>query len=219
MIKAVVYDLDGTLLDTLSTIAYYANKAMSEFSLATYEKDRYRYFVGNGAKVLIKRLLENNSVSTDEYFERVFAYYNEIYDAAPLYLTEPYKGICELVGTLSEMGIKQAVLSNKPDFAVKSNVAHFFGDTFDKVYGAREGVALKPDPAMLLSLLDELGVRPDECVYVGDTDVDMLTGRAAGALTVGVLWGFRDREELEANGADRIVTEPAEVLEILTNLI
>ncbi|MBO7148456.1 MAG: HAD family hydrolase [Clostridia bacterium] len=215
MIKTVIYDLDGTLLDTLSTITYYGNKAMEHFGLNGFESDRYKLFVGNGARVLIKRLIEANNADANEYFERAFEYYNEIYNAAPLYLTSPYDGITELVEKLGEMGIKQAVLSNKPDFAVKSNVSHFFGDSFDKVYGARDGVPLKPDPAMLKALLDELGIKPDECVYVGDTDVDMKTGRAAGAYTVGVLWGFRDRAELEANGADAIVSTPNEILDVI----
>ena len=218
MIKFVVYDLDGTLLDTLSTITYYGNKTMEHSGLNGFESDRYKRFVGNGARVLIKRLIEANGADESECFDRAFEYYNEIYNASPLYLTAPYEGITELVKTLAEMKIKQAVLSNKPDFAVKSNVSHFFEDAFDKVYGARDGVPLKPDPAMLNALLDELGVKPDECVYVGDTDVDMKTGRAAGAYTVGVLWGFRDRAELEANGADAIVSSPYQIADIIRKI-
>ena len=218
MIKAVVYDLDGTLLNTLTTIAGYGNAAMKKFGFCEFEERKYRYFVGNGAKVLIERMLNEAGAPKDKYFDRIYTYYNEIYDANPLYNTKPYDGIPELVSAVRELGIKQAVLSNKPDFAVKSNIKHFFGETFDKVYGGREGIALKPDPGALFALLDELDAKPDECVYVGDTYVDMKTGKSAGAVTVGVLWGFRDRKELEENNADYIVSEPSEIYTLIKRI-
>lgn len=212
MIKAVIYDLDGTLLDTLSTIAGYCNDTMRHFGLREFELDEYRYFVGDGARVLIKRLLERNGVPESEYFERAYEYYNDIYNATPLEGTTPYDGICALVAALGERGLKQAVLSNKPDIAVKSNVEHFFSGSFERICGARDGVPLKPDPSMLKVLFDELGVDASECVYVGDTDVDMKTGRAAGVFTVGVLWGFRTEDELRRAGADLLAKEPHDIL-------
>lgn len=218
MIKAVVYDLDGTLLDTLTTISGNANAAMSRFGLKCFSKDEYKYFVGDGAKNLILRMLEAAGADVKEYFEPVFAFYNELYNSAPTHDTKPYPGICELVSEMKVLGIKQAVLSNKPDFATKSAVSGFFGDVFDKVYGGRDGVKLKPCPDALHALLDELKVSADECVYVGDTSVDMKTGKSAGAYTVGVLWGFRDRRELEENGADQIVAQPNEILDIVNRL-
>ncbi len=218
MIKAVVYDLDGTLLDTLSTIAYYGNAAMGKYGLAQYETDRYRYFAGDGARVLIERMLDACSADKEKYFRSVYEYYNEIYNAAPLYKTGLYEHIKELTDALSSMGIKQAVLSNKPDYAVKYNIDHFFGSLFDSVYGARENIALKPDPEMLLALLAELGVKAEQCLYVGDTDVDMLTGRAAGAYTVGVSWGFRDEDELISHGAHRIASSPMQIIDIMNEI-
>lgn len=215
MIKAVVYDLDGTVLDTISTIADYANKSLEHFGLGTFEINDYKYFVGNGAKILIERMLNAAKAPLDEYFDKVFSYYNNLYNNSPLGKTAPYDGILELVRELNSMNIKQAVLSNKPDAAVKGVMSHFFTGEFEKIYGGREGIPLKPDPMSLLALLDELGVKPDECLYVGDTWIDMQTGKNAGVTTVGVLWGFRKRKELEENHADYIVEHPSEILEII----
>ncbi len=215
MIKAVIYDLDGTLLDTLSTIAGYANTAMRKFGLCEFETECFKTFVGNGAKVLIKRVLEASGADVEKYFDKVYTYYNEIYNSDPISITKPYDGIVELINSVKALGIKQAVLSNKPDYATKGVAKRFFGDIFDEVYGGREGVELKPHPAALLSLLDELKIKPEECIFVGDTYVDIRTGKSAGAQTIGVLWGFRDREELSGEGADYIVEDPEEILDII----
>lgn len=218
MIKAVIYDVDGTVLDTLSTIAHYGNKALEHFGFLPLPEENYKYYAGNGAKVLIEKMLEASGVSVNEHFENVFTYYNDIYNASPVAYTKPFEGITELVVALKEKGIKQAVVSNKPDFATRGVMSACFGDEFDRVYGARDGVKLKPDPDALLSVLDELGVDKSECLYVGDTSVDMDTGRNADVKTVGVLWGFRDREELEEHGADYIVDKPEQILEIVNEL-
>ena len=218
MIKTVVYDLDGTLLDTVSTIAFYGNSAMKKFGLCEFEIDRYKIFVGNGAKTLIMRMLEAAGVDTAEYFDRVYTYYNEIYNADPIGQTKPYDGICELLEELSALGIKQTVLSNKPDYATKGVAKRFFDNVFDGVYGGREGIELKPHPGALLSILEELDVKPDECVFIGDTYVDIRTGKNAGAHTIGVLWGFRGRDELEGEGAEYIVSHPSEIAEIIKNI-
>ncbi len=215
MIKAAVFDLDGTLLNTITTIAYYGNKALSAHGLVTFSENDYKYFVGDGAKKLILRMLEEQNACTQEFFLPVYTLYNEIYDSAPTYLTEPYEGIKELISTLKSMDLKLAVLSNKPDFAVKSNIKEFFGDGFDIVCGGKEGVKLKPEPDALFAILSELNVCADECIYIGDTSVDMKTGKAAGALTVGVLWGFRDMEELINSGADITVSTPQEIIDII----
>ncbi len=218
MIKAVIYDVDGTVLDTLSTIAHYGNKALKQFGFLPLPEENYKHYAGNGAKVLIEKMLEASGVSVNEHFENVFTYYNEIYNASPVAYTKPFEGITELVVALKEKGIKQAVVSNKPDFATRGVMSACFRDEFDRVYGARDGVKLKPDPNALLSVLDELGVDKSECLYVGDTSVDMDTGRNADVKTVGVLWGFRDREELEEHGADYIVDKPEQILEIVNEL-
>lgn len=218
MIKAVVYDLDGTLVDTLTTIAYYANAALEAHGLCALQKDDYKYYVGNGAKKLVERMIVAANASPDEYYDSVFEMYNKMYDSAPTYLSAPYEGIVETVGKLHGMGIKQAVLSNKPDFAAKQVISENLGDIFERVYGAREGVKLKPEPDALLSLLAELEVGADETIYVGDTSVDMLAGKSAGAYTVGVLWGFRSEDELRTSGADSIISKPCELLDIISKL-
>ena len=218
MIKAVIYDVDGTVLDTLSTIAYYGNQALEHFGFEPLPENNYKYYAGNGAKVLIERMLEDLGVSVTEYFDRTFEYYNKIYNEAPVAFTRPFDGISELVKALKAKGIRQAVISNKPDFATRGVMSACFNDEFDRVYGAREGVKLKPDPEALLSVLSELGVKQSECLYVGDTSVDMDTGKNADVTTVGVLWGFRTEEELRRHGADYIVENPMQILEIVNKI-
>ncbi len=218
MIKAVVYDVDGTVLDTLSTIAHYGNRALEKFGFSALQENDYKYYAGNGARVLIERMLEASGVSVVDYFDRVFEYYNEIYDESPVAFTKPFSGIPELVGSLKKMGIRQAVVSNKPDIATRGVVSACFNGEFDRVYGARDGVKLKPDPDALLSVLAELGVDKSECLYVGDTSVDMDTGKNADVKTVGVLWGFRTKDELMEHGADYIVDKPCQILEIVNEI-
>ena len=216
MIKACIFDLDGTLTNTLPTISYYANGALVKNGFEPFEEERYKYFVGNGAKTLIERTLSAQGALSEESFSRVFLDYNRAYDNAPLEKTAVYDGVYALLCALRERGMKTAVLSNKPDFATRSVVAHFFEGSFDAAHGARDGVALKPSPEGALLLLEELGIREaSEVLYVGDTSVDMDTGKSAGFFTVGVLWGFRTEEELRAHGADAIVSHPLEILDFV----
>lgn len=218
MIKAVIYDVDGTVLDTLSTIAYYGNQALEHFGFSPLPVDNYKYYAGNGARVLIERMLGTLGVTMSDNFEKVFAYYNEIYNNSPVAFTKPFDGISELVVTLKQMGIKQAVVSNKPDFATRGVMSACFTDEFDRVYGARDGVKLKPDPDALLSVLKELDIEPSECLYVGDTSVDMDTAKNARVASIGVLWGFRTEQELREHGADFIVDKPKEILDIINEI-
>lgn len=215
MVRACVFDLDGTLLNTLTTIAYYGNESLKAFGLPPISQERYRYLIGNGAKVLVERMLRE--VGADEsLFEAVYEKYTAAYEQKPLYLTVPYEGIVELLRELKTSGILTAVLSNKPHAPTCSVVdALFAPQTFERCYGQREGVPIKPDPTALHGVLEELGVAAEECLYIGDTAVDMKTGRAAGVRTVGVLWGFRDREELVENGADILLEHPMQLLDFL----
>ncbi len=212
MKKAVVFDLDGTLADTLTTIAYFANRALEACGFSAIPKEKYRYMVGNGAKILVQRMLHQNGDDSPESFDKVYPLYNQSYDDNFLYLTAPYPGIPEALDALKRAGVKLAVLSNKPHATTVKIVESLFGtDTFDIVWGQREGVPLKPDPTALLRLLEELKVTPAETVYVGDTAADMKTGKNAGAWTVGVLWGFRDEKELRENHADVIISSAEEL--------
>lgn len=216
MIKACIFDLDGTLTNTLPTISHYANGALEKNGFLPYDEEKYKYFVGNGAKTLVERMLTAQNKMSEENFARVFGDYNRAYDAAPLERTVVYDGIFPLLEALRARGIKTAVLSNKPDFATTSVVKHFFGALFDVAHGAREGIPLKPSPEGAYLILSELGVtEPSSVLYVGDTSVDMDTGKAAGFYTVGVKWGFREEKELQEHGADAVVSHPLEILELI----
>ncbi len=214
MIKACIFDMDGTILNTITAITHYVNMTLLHFGIDTISEDEAKIFVGDGAKKLIERTLSAKGESEPELLKRVLDYYNESYDKAPLYLTEPYSGIPELIDALHKDGIRLAILSNKPDFVTRPIGEHFFGNKMDFIRGAVEGVPLKPSPEALYSLMDDMGVMPCECAYIGDTSVDMKTGKAADvALTIGVIWGFRSLRELQLSGADVIVSEPYEIAE------
>ncbi len=218
MIKACIFDMDGTVLDTITTITHYVNLTLKKFGIREISEDECKIFVGNGAKILIERTLKSRGVSLDMLTE-ILDSYNAAYDEDPNYLTAPFDGICELLSELKSRNIKVGIVSNKPDFLTRPLAERFFGSLVDLTVGGKEGVALKPAPDAVLSMLKELGASSDECVYVGDTGVDMKTGKNVGArLTVGVLWGFRTKEELVDNGADVIAEKPKEILDEVLRL-
>lgn len=212
MVKACIFDLDGTLCDSLTTIAYFANKALKHFGLCEIETEEYKYMIGNGYKNLIIKMLKYLDVYTEELFSKVADYYFEIYDNNPLYLTAPYEGIMEMLSNMANKGIKTAILSNKPHNATL-NVAKeiLTGINFSYVQGQTEGVPLKPSPEALLNIIDALGVDKSECLYIGDTSTDIETGKNAEVKTVGVLWGFRTEKELKDAGADLIAALPEDI--------
>lgn len=215
MKKTVIFDLDGTLLNTLDSIAYFANKTLEKYGYDTIAVEKYKKLTGNGARVLMERMLKE--VHAEGYdFEKMLNDYNKSYDDDFMYLTRPYDGILDMLGELKKKGIKTAVISNKPDSTTVQVVREMMGElTPDIVRGGREGVPLKPDPTAVLEIIEQLGVEKADCLYVGDTATDMETGKNAGLFTVGVLWGFRDREEIEKAGAKAIVSKPAEILKLI----
>ena len=213
MIKCCIFDLDGTILDTITTITYYVNLILEKNGIEPITEDECKYFAGNGARLLIERSLNSKGIYDEERIARILREYVDAYDLEPLYLTEPFEGISELLFSLKSHGIKLAVLSNKPDTAVKSIIEHFFGDIFDDAAGGKDGVPLKPDPTAARGILERLGLSECETAWIGDTSTDIETGKNLGAaLSFGVLWGFRKRDELERAGADRIVSHPSEIL-------
>lgn len=218
MIKACIFDMDGTVLDSINSISYFANNALKKFGLAEIETERYKKLAGNGARVLVQRML--NTVGADNScYNEVLKEYNTTYDNDFLYLAKPYDGVIEMLKALKEMGIVVAILSNKPHMTLVKISDAIFGDTLvDLCFGGREGVALKPDPAGVFEIMKEFDLKKEECLYIGDTATDMQTGKNAGLFTIGVLWGFRDREELEESNADRIVSHPSEIVEIVRGL-
>ncbi|MEE0944441.1 MAG: HAD family hydrolase [Clostridia bacterium] len=215
MIKLVIFDLDGTLLNTLPTIAYYGNKALGEYGLPAIETERYKTLVGNGRDLLIHRMLAETGDDNSELYQKVGAVYDKAYEADQLYLTEPYDGVEELLSELKKKGVRLAVLSNKPDNVVKPIVDKMFDGVFAEVWGKRNDYAVKPAPDSALEICKIVGVSAGETAFVGDTSVDIETGKNSGFLSVGVEWGFRTREELERAGADFIAEHPLEIIEKL----
>lgn len=212
-IKCAVFDLDGTLLNTIKTINHYLNYALSAYGMPPVSEADTMAFVGNGAVKLIERAI--NSVGGDmSLFDSVYTTYNEAYNADPYYLTEPYGGVQQLLSALKEQGVSLAVLSNKPDFAVKAAVGHFFPNTFDLVYGGRENIPLKPSPDALYGIMQELSVTKYETAYIGDSEPDVYTAKNAAITSAFfVTYGFRTKEQLITAGAEILFDYPLDILD------
>ena len=216
MKKAVIFDLDGTLSDSIHSIKYCADRAVEPFGIGPFTEQQYKYFVGDGAANLVRRALAAGGDEEGIYFEAAFARYKEIFRENCMYQVVPYEGIRELLAALKEKGVKIAVLSNKPHEETVNVIETLFGKGyFDVIQGQKENVAIKPSPEGVFQILGQLGLGADEVLYLGDTSTDMKTGKSAGAFTIGALWGFREREELEENHADVIIDHPLEVLKFL----
>ncbi len=214
MKKAVIFDLDGTVSNTIDTIAYFANLALTHFGLPTIETEKYKYLVGNGAKVLVERMLKTVGAPA-EMFDKVHPYYVEEYDKDFMFLTRPYDGIIEMLDALKAKGIKTAVLTNKPHMTACKVIENLFGERILLCRGVKEDGICKPAPDGVYEIMRQLNVEREDVLYVGDTGTDMETGKGAGLYTVGVTWGFRTRDELEENGADVIIDEPEQLLALL----
>lgn len=212
--RAILFDLDGTLLNTIEDIADSANLALTENGLSPYPVERYKYFVGNGVSILIQRLTADMPEKYDGVREKYIQHYEQ--ERMCERKTQPYPGIVELLREMNRRGVPVSVLSNKPHQSARDVIARYFADIdFAQVFGQREGVPVKPDPAAASEIAALLGIPPEEFLYVGDTSVDMQTGRAAGMHPVGVLWGFRTRKELEESGARGIICNPMELCDLL----
>ena len=214
-VRAVLFDLDGTLLDTLADIGESMNAALLELGLPTHSLHSYKRFVGDGVAVLARRSLPPER-RDDPTIAACAAAMKRIYTARAVVKTRPYPGILELVAALRARGLALAVLSNKPHDLTGTVIDHYFGPgSFDAVLGASPDLPYKPDPTAALAIAERLGVSPADVLYVGDTDTDMRTAVAAGMYPVGAAWGFRPVAELTANGARFIAQEPHDVLRFL----
>ena len=213
--EAILFDLDGTLLDTLEDLATAANRALGTLGLPAHPTDAYRVFVGDGLRTLAERILPGEQRSAAQLDALVAAFERE-YSRTWNERTAPYAGVPEMLDRLTAGGYRLSVLSNKPDaftrLCVEQLLPHW---TFAPLYGQRPGVPKKPDPAAALAIAAELGLDPAEVLYLGDTATDMYTARAAGMAAVGVLWGFRSADELRAAGARHLITHPGELPPLL----
>lgn len=218
MIKCVIFDLDGTVSDTLSTIAYYGNMALEYVGLNKIDENEYKYFAGDGRTVLLHRMLKFLNSDKEELYEKLEKKYDFEYEKDVIGKTKPFDGIIQILKDLRKNGIKTAVLSNKPDNVTVDLVKKMYPDCFDVVHGKRNGVEAKPNPQGVYMTLEELGAEPNECIFVGDTDVDIFTAKNSNMKSIGVLWGFRDENELKKAGADYIIEKPSQILEIILKM-
>jgi len=213
--RAVLFDLDGTLLDTIADLADSMNTVLDRFGFPVHGVAAYKYFVGDGVRDLALRALPEGRRDEDMVAKCITAYRQE-YGTRWDKKTRPYEGIPELLTALTVRGVKMAVLSNKPDHFTKLTVARLLPDwRFEVVAGEHPPVPKKPDPAAALEIARLLAVPPHEVLYLGDTNTDMKTANAAGMFAVGALWGFRDAGELVAYGAKALVEKPTDVLTLL----
>ena len=215
MIKAVIFDLDGTLLDTLEDLANACNYALRSCGYKEHAVKDYVRFVGSGRYILMKRILPEEDKNNEEAIEKVLKLFDEYYGEHMHDTTKPYDGIYELIKKLKIKNIKLAVVSNKPDEFAGETVNRYFGNEFEITYGQRPNHAVKPDPKTVYEVMEYLNVTKEECIYVGDSDVDMKTAQNAGVKSIGVAWGFRGEEELKSAGADYIIRTPQELVNLL----
>lgn len=208
MIKAAIFDLDGTLVNSLSDLANSANHALCELGYKPHKTDEYKYFVGDG---IPKMLLRASGELEKEKFEVLHKRFMDYYSVHYADETRAYDGMKELVKTLKKSKIKIAVFSNKSQEMAQAVVDKIYGNVFDVVLGKSESVPAKPDPTGAFMIMAKLGVNPDECVFLGDSCNDVATAVNCGALPVGASWGFRSREELLVNGARFIIDKPEEL--------
>ena len=215
MKKLIIFDLDGTLLNTIADLAQSTNHALQALGYPTHPESDYNFMVGNGINKLFERALPKGEKS-EENVLRIRKEFVPYYDVHNADKSRPYPGIPELLAALKAEGIQTAVFSNKADAFCGKIIEHYFGpDRFSLVRGSRPGVPTKPDPAGVYSLMADLGADPQSTLFVGDSDVDILTGHNAGLPALGVLWGFRGEAELTSAGADALAAKPEDILAYL----
>lgn len=212
MIKLIIFDLDGTLLNTIDDIAISLNKALKYYNLPTHDVNSVLKMVGNGVDLLIQRAVK----PYNDFFESVKKDYLEDYNKNCGINTKPYKGINELLINLKNKGIKIAVLSNKPHIDTITVIEKYFKDTFDYVIGKKDNNRIKPYSDGVNEILNYFKIKNNNCIFIGDSEVDVETGKNAKMTTIAVTWGFRSEEQLK--GANYIVSHPSEILNIVEGI-
>lgn len=220
MYKCCVFDLDGTVADTIESIAYTANKTLDVYHLAPIVTDVYYKIIGDGYKKLIERALIYAGDKKLIYYEDALVTYLDFFQEYSTYNIKPYAGILSSLDYLRANNIKLAILSNKPHRETQRVVRYLFDDNaFDIIVGNQENVPKKPDKAGLMNILNEFKLEPKDCLYFGDTNTDMQTGKNAGVDTVGVTWGFRDRAELEAFAPKYMIDRPIQIIQLIDEML
>ena len=213
--KAILFDVDGTLLNTLEDLGDAVNRVLAGKGFPTHKLEAYRYFIGDGSAMLITRALPEEK-RNDDTIRSCLDVFSEDYGRNWNVKTKPYDGVTEMLDALMARGLKIAALSNKPHEFTKRCVNHLLPNwPFEVVLGYRDAVPLKPDPASALEVAKRLNIPPVDFLFLGDSAVDMKTAIAAGMYPVGVLWGFRPVEELQENGAQALIERPLEILNLL----
>lgn len=215
MYRAIIFDLDGTLINSLTDIANSVNHGLEKMGYLTHPTDKYKKFVGSGALKLCERALKGQTDSKEKILQ-LHKYFSEYYDKHCFDNTCPYEGIKELLAELKSKGIKLAVASNKPDEYAKQLVTSMFGhDVFTTILGKHPSRDVKPAPDIVFDIMKDMNVSKENIFLAGDSDIDMLTARHAGIDSIGCTWGFRTEEELIASGAGHIIHTPNEMLQFL----
>ena len=212
--RNVIFDVDGTLLNTIDDLADASNWVCRNHGWPTHTVEEYKQFVGNGIPALLRRLIPGEWY-TPEGVRQILEEFNPYYDAHKEDKTAPYSGISEMLSQLKAAGVNMAVLSNKAHQFVRPLIERYFPGTFSRAQGALDGVPGKPDPILLFRLMVEMGATAEDTLFVGDSNVDIQTAKNAGVSSCGVLWGFRTRLELEEEGAAYLARTPEELKELI----
>lgn len=214
--KLCIFDLDGTLTDTIESLQYSVNATLQELGMSDISREQCKQFVGNGARVLMERALKSQGDVALQKIEQAMDIYGRIFNENCTYHVVPYDGIKGMLRELKDRGIRLAVLSNKPQLQTEIVVREILGEEwFEQVYGQREGVPCKPDPQVAWEIAESLNLSPEESAYIGDSDVDVHTGHNAGMHTIAVSWGFRTVDQLKQAGAEMIVDSPEEIIRFM----
>jgi phosphoglycolate phosphatase len=211
-LEACIFDLDGTIVNSLEDLADSTNKVLEKHGYLAYPVHTYTTFIGDGIDVLLQRAFKSEDTA---FLTIVRSEFDSIYQKQCLHKTKPYSGIISLLMELQEQGIKMAVVTNKAHAIANHIVTQVFPHMFLYTYGNSKDYPRKPDATIVNKVIEEMGSNKEECVFIGDSDIDILTGKNAGMKTIGVVWGFRGKEELQNSGADAIADTPKDIRRII----